>query len=267
MIHQILKSFNMEASIDYNLELMEKNQLLPQLTSKLMLELDKKYSLINLDAIIVQGDTTTSYISSLCAFYHKIPIFHVEAGLRTHDLFSPFPEEYNRKSIYLLANLYFASTDWAASNLLRENINESRIFVTGNTVVDSLFLTLNNTSASLYLENLISRSENLCSIHSKCKIILLTCHRRENYNSISGILDAIFQILKENKDIVIIFPYHLNPNVKQNIKNKIHVNFYDYLVKGKIITNAQFLYLNRLILIPPLDYIDLFIYNPKHILL
>ena len=257
MIHQILKSFNMDTSIDYNLELMEKNQSLPKLTSKLMLELDKIYTLINPDVIIVQGDTTTSFISSLCAFYHKIPVFHVEAGLRTHNLLSPFPEEYNRKSIDLLANLYFASTDWAASNLLRENINESRIFVTGNTVVDSLYLALNNTSPSQYLENLIAKSKNLCSIHSKCKIILLTCHRRENYNSVSGILDAIFRILKENKDIVIIFPYHLNPNIKQSIKNKIPLNFYDCLIKGKIITNNKFLYLNRFILIPPLDYIDL----------
>ena len=257
MIHQILKSFDMEKSIDFNLEIMEKNQSLPKITSKIMLELEKIYTLINPNAVIVQGDTTTSYAASVCAFYQKIPIFHVEAGLRTHNLFSPFPEEFNRKSIDYLSSLYFASTDWAANNLIKENIKQERIFVTGNTVVDTLFLTLNYTSPSKYLQNLINKSENLCSKDAKCKIILLTCHRRENYNSISNFLIAIFQLLKENNDIMIIFPFHLNPNIKQSIKKQIPSFIYKELLEGKRINNKQFFYLNRFLLIPPLDYIDL----------
>ena len=257
MIHQILKSFRMDTSVDFNLKLMERNQSLPKLTSKLMLELDKIYNLINPNAIIVQGDTTTSYVASVCAFYHKIPVFHVEAGLRTHNLFAPFPEEFNRKSIDILSNLYFASTDWAANNLIKENIDKNLVFVTGNTVVDSLFLTLNNTSISIYLQKLIDKSTNLCSNKSECKIILLTCHRRENYPSIPNILVAVFQLLKDNNNIVIIFPLHLNPNIQQNIKKEIPVDLYQYIKKGKIIKNNKFSYLNRFLLIDPLDYIDL----------
>ena len=257
MTHQILKSFQMDKSIDFDLNIMEKNQSLTKLTSKIILELEKIYTLINPNAIIVQGDTTTAYAASFCAFYQKIPIFHVEAGLRTHNLFSPFPEEFNRKSIDIISNLYFASTEWAANNLFKENLAKDRIFVTGNTVVDSLFLTLNNTSPSEYMEELISKSENLCSPENKCKIILLTCHRRENYNYVSNILFAIFQLLKDNNDIVVIFPFHLNPNIKQSIRKEIPEYVYNQVMNGKKIKNKQYIYLNRFLMISPLDYIDL----------
>ena len=257
MTNQILKSFKLDKSIDFNLNIMEKNQSLTKLTSKVILELEKIYTLINPNAVIVQGDTTTAYAASICAFYQKIPIFHIEAGLRTHNLFSPFPEEFNRKSIDILSNLYFASTNWAASNLLKENLTKEHIFITGNTVVDSLFLTLNNTSPSKYIKELIYNSENLCVSQSKCKIILLTCHRRENYNSIPNILFAIFQLLRDNDDIVIIFPFHLNPNIKQSIKSKIPEFVYNGITNGKKFTNEKYLHLNRFLMISPLDYIDL----------
>jgi UDP-N-acetylglucosamine 2-epimerase (non-hydrolysing) len=191
----------MNISIDFNLKIMEKNQSLPKLTSKIILELENLYSLINPNAVIVQGDTTTSFAASLCAFYKKIPVFHVESGLRTDNLFSPFPEEFNRKSVDILSNLYFASTEWAADNLLKEKINHENIFVTGNTVVDSLFLVLNNTSPSKNMKKLISKSQSLCESQKNCKIILLTFHRRENYNSVSNILISIFKLLKENKTL------------------------------------------------------------------
>ena len=257
MIQQILKSFKMEKLINFNLDIMEKNQSLAKMTSKILLELDKIYSIINPHAIIVQGDTTTGYAASICGFYLKIPIFHVEAGLRTHNLFSPFPEEFNRKSIDIISNLYFASTDWAANNLLKENINSENIFVTGNTVVDSLFLTLNNTSPSNYLQKIILNSQELCTSKNDCKIILVTFHRRENYNSVSNILIAIFQLLKENCNIIIFFPFHLNPNIRQAIQKEIPEDIYRDLIKLKKINNNQYLYLNRFLLIPPLDYIDL----------
>jgi UDP-N-acetylglucosamine 2-epimerase (non-hydrolysing) len=240
MTNQILKSFKLDKSIDFNLNIMEKNQSLTKLTSKIMLELEKIYTLINPNAVIVQGDTTTAYAASVCAFYQKIPIFHIEAGLRTNNLFSPFPEEFNRKSIDILSNLYFASTNWAASNLLKENLTKEHIFITGNTVVDSLFLTLNNTSPSKYIKELIYNSENLCVFQSKSKIILLTCHRRENYNSIPNILFAIFQLLRDNDDIVIIFPLHLNPNIKRSIKSKIQEFVYNGITNGKKFTNEKY---------------------------
>jgi len=257
MLNQILKSFNLNTYIDFNLNSMENNQSLSKLTSNIFLELNKIYSLINPNAVIVQGDTTTAYTASVCAFYQKIPVFHIEAGLRTHNLFSPFPEEFNRKSIDILSSLHFASTEWAANNLLKENINPTHIFVTGNTVVDSLFLALNNTSPSKYLQKLINKSHSLCSFNDNCKIILLTCHRRENYNSISNILIAIFQLLKKYQDIVIIFPFHLNPNIKFAIKKELPEIIYKDLLNQNSIKNNQYLYLNRFFLIPPLNYFDL----------
>ena len=257
MLNNILKSFNMDSSIDFNLNIMKNNQSLPQLTSRIILELEKIFSVINPKAVVVQGDTTSGYAASVCAFYLKIPIFHVEAGLRTNNLFSPYPEEFNRKSIDILSSLHFASTEWAANNLLRENINPNHIFVTGNTVVDSLFFTLNNTSPSQYLLKLINNSKNLCSLGSNCKIILLTFHRRENYNSVTNVLSAIFQLLKNNLDIVIIFPFHLNPNIKLSIKKVIPEKVYNNIINQNTIKDNQYLYLNRFLLIPPLDYFDL----------
>ena len=163
----------------------------------------------------------------------------------------------NRKSVDILSNLYFASTEWAADNLLKEKINPENIFVTGNTVVDSLFLVLNNTSPSKNMKKLISKSQSLCESQKNCKIILLTFHRRENYNSVSNILISIFKLLKENKNIVIIFPFHLNPNIKLSIEKQIPDIVYNEIIQHKIIENNQYIYLNRFLLIPPLDYIDL----------
>jgi UDP-N-acetylglucosamine 2-epimerase (non-hydrolysing) len=144
MIQSILESFNMENSIDFNLNLMKKNQSLAKLTSSAISELEKIYTLINPNAVIVQGDTTTGFAAAVSAFYQKIPVFHVEAGLRTNNLYFPFPEEFNRISIDDVSTLYFAPTVWAASNLLKENKNSKNIFITGNTVVDVLLFTLNN---------------------------------------------------------------------------------------------------------------------------
>ena len=257
MIQPILESFNMENTIDFNLNLMEKNQSLAKLTSRAILELDKIYTLINPNAVIVQGDTTSGFAAAISAFYQKIPVFHVEAGLRTNNLYFPFPEEFNRMSIDDVSTLYFAPTDWAASNLLKENKNSNNIFVTGNTVVDVLLFTLNNTSPSEKIKKLIDKVESLCITENGCKVILLTCHRRENYfKPIHNILNAIQRLLKDFNDIVIIFPFHLNPNIQQSIKSSIPKIVYNDIISGKQITNNNYLYLNRLLLIPPLNYID-----------
>ena len=257
MIQQILKSFNMENYIDFNLNIMKKNQSLSKLTAKTLSELEKIYTSINPNAVIVQGDTTTGYAAAVSAFYQKIPVFHVEAGLRTHNLHFPFPEEFNRISIDDISSLYFAPTDWAASNLLKENKISKNIFITGNTVVDVLQLTLNNTSPSIKLKRLIEKARSLCKSENDCKIILLTCHRRENYfKPIYNILTAIQSLLKDFNNIVIIFPFHLNPNIRQSIKNAIPSIVYDDIISGKTITYDKYLYLNRFLIIPPLNYID-----------
>ena len=258
IILQILESFNMEKLIDFNLNIMKKNQSLAKLASLTVSELEKIYTLINPNAVIVQGDTTTAFAAAVSAFYQKIPVFHVEAGLRAHNLNSPFPEEFNRVSIDDISSLYFAPTEWAANNLLKENKNSSNIFITGNTIVDLLQFTLNNTSPSESIKKLINKAKSLCITENGCKVILLTFHRSENcFESINNILKAIQRLLKDFNDIVLIFPSHLNPNIKKSIINAIPDIVYKDIISGKKITNNNYLYLNRFLIIPPLNYIDL----------
>ena len=173
MLTQILESLNISDSIDIECNIMKNNQTLPDLTSKIMLELTKIYSLISPDAVIVQGDTTSSFAAALSSFYMKIPVFHVEAGLRTNNFHSPFPEEFNRVAIDDISTLYFASTGLAASNLIKENKNQSKIFITGNTIVDALQLTLEKTSPSKYIQFLLKTSESRCTFKTNCKIIYI----------------------------------------------------------------------------------------------
>ena len=237
---------------------MKKNQSLSKLTSKAISNLENLYNLINPSAVVVQGDTTTSLSAAVAAFYLKIPIFHVEAGLRTNNLYYPFPEEFNRITIDDISTLYFAPTNWSANNLLKENKKSSHIFITGNTIVDSLKLTLNKTNPSKIIKKLIEKAKLLCKPKEECKIILLTCHRRENYfQPIINILKAVQQLLKDFNDIAIIFPFHLNPNVRQSIKEAIPKFLYDDIVNGKKIENKNYFHLNRLFIIPPLNYVDL----------
>ena len=258
MIQQILNSIYIDSSIDFNLNIMKKNQSLSKLTSKAISNLENLYNLINPSAVVVQGDTTTSLSAAVAAFYLKIPIFHVEAGLRTNNLYYPFPEEFNRITIDDISTLYFAPTNWSANNLLKENKKSSHIFITGNTIVDSLKLTLNKTNPSKIIKKLIEKAKLLCKPKEECKIILLTCHRRENYfQPIINILKAVQQLLKDFNDIAIIFPFHLNPNVRQSIKEAIPKFLYDDIVNGKKIENKNYFHLNRLFIIPPLNYVDL----------
>ena len=258
LINQILESLNMTGYIDIELNIMKNNQTLSELTSRTILELNKIFSLTHPDVVIVQGDTTTSFAAALTAFYQKIPVFHVEAGLRTHSLYSPFPEEFNRIAIDDISELFFASTEIAANNLLRENKNPHQIFVTGNPVVDTLKLTINKTSPSDYIQWLLKESNQRCKYQSKCKIILLTCHRRENFfKPISNILKAVQRLLENINDIVIILPFHLNPNVRESIKIGLPNVVYNDIINNKLINNSNYNHLNRLLLIKPLNYIDL----------
>jgi UDP-N-acetylglucosamine 2-epimerase (non-hydrolysing) len=257
-IQQIMKSFNMGNSIVFNLNIIKKKQSLAKLTSQIISKIEKIYTFINPNAVIVQGDTITGFAAAVSAFYQNIPIFHIEAGLRTHNINFPCLEEFNRLSIDDISTLFFAPTDLAASNLLKESKNSSNIFITGNTVADSLRLTLNNTSPSQIITKLIEKANSLCIKRNDCKIILLICHRSENYfKYFHTILNCMQKLLRDFNNIVIIFPFHLNSNIKKSIKKAIPSIVYNDFINGEKIKNNNYLYLNRFLMIPQLNYFDL----------
>lgn len=209
----MLKLFNITP--DYNLHSMRVEQDLFNLSTFLLTSLQKVFTADKPDAVIVQGDTTSGYISSLAAFYLHIPVFHVEAGLRSFDLKNPFPEEMNRKQISTIANLHFAPTEIAQQNLLNEGISESSIYLTGNTVIDALF----QIKSSDQFKN--NKPSVLNKIPPDKKLILLTAHRRENHGApLLQIMKGVIQILESNKDAFVLFPAHPSPNVQQVVHNK-----------------------------------------------
>jgi len=256
MLQQVFESLKMGDSIDFNLNLMKKNESLAKLTSKIISTLDDIFNLISPNAIVIQGETTTAFSAAVSAFYQKIPIFHIEAGLRTHNIYYPFPKEFDSVTIDDLSTLYFAPNKWAAINLLKENKNSTNVFITGNPIVDSLQLTLNNTTPSEKMLNLIQKAKSFCI--SDCKIILLTCQGSENYyKPLINILKAIQQLLNNYKDIVIIFSLNFNPNFRQTIKNAFPHIIYNNIINGKKIKDPKYFHLNRFLIIPPLNYVDL----------
>ena len=193
-----------EINADYDLNIMTPGQTLPQLTAKLMTSIDKVLDEAMPDLVIAQGDTTTVFVTSLATFYKKIPFAHLEAGLRTHDLYSPFPEEANRVLAGHLASLHFAPTNISKQNLLNEGINPENIHVTGNTVIDSL------------IETAKKDCDIGVDIPGNSRVILVTSHRRENFGQpIINICEAILDLIKKYPDVYILFPVHPNPNVKE----------------------------------------------------
>jgi len=205
MLDQVLDIFNIRA--DYDLDIMKQGQTLFDINIRILQGLEKLLLKQKPDLIVVQGDTTTAFVSALAAFYLKIPIGHVEAGLRTFDKFTPFPEEMNRRLISHLADFHFAPTQRAKENLLKEGVSEKQVLVTGNTVIDALLLALKmNPKLDLPI---------LHKIKSGNKIILVTAHRRENFGvSFRNICRALKSLVQRNSDIEIIYPVHPNPNVK-----------------------------------------------------
>ena len=228
MLKQVLKLFGIEP--DFNLKVMKSNQSLNLLASKILEKFNKVLLDFKPDLILVHGDTTTAYISSLAAFQNKIKIGHVEAGLRTHNLEYPYPEEFNRKSIATIADINFTPTNIATKNLLNENVNKKKIFQTGNTIVDTLEFSLGILNRNKKILNNIK--ENFSFLDNEKKLIIDTSHRRENYgNGIENICDALKKIVSKNKDIQIIYSVHLNPKVSTIIKKKLN-NIKDiFLVK------------------------------------
>lgn len=218
MLDQVLDIFDIKP--DYDLNIMKAGQDLFDVTSNVLLGLRSILNDFNPDIVLVHGDTTTTSSASLAAYYNKIKVGHIEAGLRTNDIYSPWPEEANRQITGVLANYHFAPTTTSANNLLKENKNPNDIVVTGNTVIDALFLALDKIENNLDLENKIINSINAQYIlKSSRKIILVTGHRRENFGEgFINICEALKTIAINNPDIDIVYPVHLNPNVQKPVK-------------------------------------------------
>ncbi|WP_152055355.1 non-hydrolyzing UDP-N-acetylglucosamine 2-epimerase [Aliarcobacter butzleri] len=218
MLDQVLDIFDIKP--DYDLNIMKAGQDLFDVTSNVLLGLRSILNDFNPDIVLVHGDTTTTSSASLAAYYNKIKVGHIEAGLRTNDIYSPWPEEANRQITGVLANYHFAPTTTSANNLLKENKNPNDIIVTGNTVIDALFLALDKIENNLDLENKIINSLNTQYIlKSSRKIILVTGHRRENFGEgFINICEALKTIAINNPDIDIVYPVHLNPNVQKPVK-------------------------------------------------
>lgn len=225
MLDQVLEIFGITP--DYDLNIMKAGQTLSEVTSRVILGLEEVIKEACPDMILVHGDTTTTFAGSLAAFYNEVAIGHVEAGLRTWQKYSPFPEEMNRQMTGTLADLHFAPTDDAAQNLRNENKPEDRIVITGNTAIDALKTTVKSDYRSDILDNAGER-----------RVILLTAHRRENIGQpMHNIFSAIRRIVDEFEDVEVVYPMHKNPKVREIAAD--HLSDHD-----------------RIQLIEPLDVID-----------
>ena len=222
MLDQVLKLFDI--CPDFDLNIMSEGQTLFDITSRALLGLDKVFSSSKPDVVLVHGDTTTTFAGALAAYYHQIEVGHVEAGLRTRNKFSPYPEEMNRRLTGSLADLHFAPTKTAKENLLREGVDAEKIFVTGNTVIDALYKT-------------VREDFRFPNFHFDGKrIILVTTHRRENLGEpMRQVYKALKSLVEEFSDVEIIFPVHKNPKVRE-------------------VVNEELGGLERVQLIDPLDY-------------
>ncbi len=208
MLDQVLEIFRVVP--DYDLKLMRDRQTLTTITTDVLLGLEELLLKIDPDLVLVHGDTTTSASAALAAFYQKIPVGHVEAGLRTYDIYSPFPEEMNRKIISQIAELYFAPTENNRKNLEKENIYNN-IFVTGNTVIDAFQYTVKE---KYQFKNSVLKEIDF----DNCKCILMTAHRRENLGKpLENICRAVKRIVDEDKNIQVVYPVHLNPAVRETV--------------------------------------------------
>jgi len=236
MLDQVLELF--EITPDYDLDIMQPGQDLFDITSNVLLGVKKVLQVEKPGIVLVHGDTTTSMATAMAAFYLQIPIGHVEAGLRTYDINSPFPEEFNRQITSRIANFHFAPTKIARQNLLDEKIGGSQIFVTGNTVIDALFSMVEKARIIDFSDIILKRMPFLKQEKNDTpRIILVTGHRRENFGlGFEEICYALRMIANENPNIQIIYPVHLNPNVREPV--------------NRILSN-----LNNIHLVEPMEYL------------
>jgi UDP-N-acetylglucosamine 2-epimerase (non-hydrolysing) len=233
MLDQVLTLFNIKPNIDLNL--MEENQELSSLSSNALLSLTQVIDETEPDLVLVQGDTTTAMVATLASFYQKIPVGHIEAGLRTYNNLNPFPEEANRRMISALASYHFAPTKRSRNVLLKEGIRKGSVFLTGNTVIDALTQVVESIRRGNYTPS--NFPSQLSSDNHR--LILLTAHRRESFGEpLKEICQAVIGIVQKNPGVQIVYPVHLNPNVQEAVYS--------------ILSNHKGVHL-----IPPLDYKDL----------
>ena len=206
MLDSVLKVFSLKP--DWDLDIMTPRQTLGTITSKCLTGMDGAIDALKPDMILVHGDTSTTFAGALSAFYHKVPVGHVEAGLRTYDKYSPYPEEMNRKLVTAIADLYFCPTENNRQNLCREGVAEG-IFVTGNTVIDALKTTVQKDYS--FTTDILNQLP-----YTSKKIILVTCHRRENYGKpMEDIMSALAEIARTHKGVELVYPVHLSPVVQE----------------------------------------------------
>lgn len=225
MLKMVLDAFDVVPDID--LDIMQKGQTLFDITEKILRDMKKVYEEYQPDIALVHGDTSTAFAAALAAFYLNIPVGHVEAGLRTYDIHSPYPEEFNRQAIDSIADVYFAPTEESKQNLIKEGKPESKIYVTGNTGIDALNTTVKEDYSHPELE-----------WAKDSRLVLLTAHRRENLGTpMRDFMTAIRRVLEEHEDVKVIYPVHLNPAVRA--------------VADEVLGN-----MDRVRLIDPLEVID-----------
>lgn len=216
MLDQVLEIFDIVP--EYDLDIMKEGQDLYDITANVLLGMKNVLNAFSPHIVFVHGDTTTSFSVSLACFYQKIPVAHIEAGLRTYNVYSPWPEEANRQLTGKLATYHFAPTPSAAQNLLSEGVKKENIIITGNTVIDALFLTRTNIENNAFLKNSLISQINLKFDLDVAKLILVTGHRRENFGQgFINICEALKEIALTNPDIHIVYPVHLNPNVRKPV--------------------------------------------------
>lgn len=221
MLDQVLRIFDVIP--DYDLDIMQANQDLYDVTSRVLVGMRDILRDVNPDVVLVHGDTTTSTAAALAAFYQQVPVGHVEAGLRTYNVYSPWPEEMNRQLTGRIATYHFAPTPLSKSNLMRENVAESNILVTGNTVIDALYMVLDKINNDAYLdarlrEILVAAGYDTNRLQSNHRLVLITGHRRENFgDGFISMCSAIRDLAGKYTNVDFVYPMHLNPNVRKPI--------------------------------------------------
>ena len=257
MLDQVLRIFDIVP--DYDLNIMQANQDLYDVTSRVLVGMRDVLKSVKPDVVLVHGDTTTSTAAALAAFYQQIPVGHVEAGLRTGNIYSPWPEEMNRQMTGRIATYHFAPTPLAKSNLMRENVNEERILVTGNTVIDALYMVVDKIKNDAALQSqlrgvLKEAGYDTTRLDGSRRLVLITGHRRENFgDGFISMCTAIRDLAAKYPEVDFVYPMHLNPNVRKPIKE----------VFGDLNLNLKFETRNpkykNLFLIDPLEYLS-FVY-------
>ncbi len=245
MLDQVLDLFNIKP--DFDLNLMKPGQDLTDITSNVLIGMRDVFNQWKPDLVFVHGDTTTAMAASLAAFYAKIPVAHVEAGLRTNNIYSPWPEEMNRRMVGRVASLHFAPTETARANLLAEGCADKSIFVTGNTVIDALLNVVERINKDTTLNQQLR--ERFAFLKEDKRLILVTGHRRENFGQGFEDICKALRKIAERDDVEIVYPVHLNPNVQEPVR--------------RILGDCP-----RIHLIEPLDYLPfVYLMNRAHILL